>query len=68
MTEDQFIEEVEKALEQHISRDLSICKKDRDWETRNLAKKLSKRLRLWIPLIPEVSDAGAGGWYDLWRR
>ena len=56
MTEDQFVEEIKNAVERHISRDPSICEKDRNWETRNVAKTLSSRLRMWLPLVPEVGD------------
>lgn len=57
VTEEQFIEEVRIALDKHVSRDYSISSDDREWETVNLAARLSARLRLWVPQIPHVTPA-----------
>ena len=56
MTEDQFLEIVTDSVEHHISRDTTISEEDQKWETRNLAKKLAYRIRMYFPDFPVVTD------------
>lgn len=56
ITEDQFVEIVSEAINRHVSRDQSIAAEDRVWEARNVARTISKSLRVNnVPFIPEIA-------------
>ena len=46
LTEEQFVEIVEEAMQRHISRDTTVCAEDQADETRAFSAALTHRLRV----------------------
>lgn len=46
MTEDQFIEIINDAIDSHLSLDPSLAAEDQKWEIENFARAIAHKLRL----------------------